>query len=146
MFRNYGDGLIKVDLILKLEDNITEDNNNLSRFVVDRVKGLRKHKWLTQEALFHDSGLDVKHVNKLENYRDTARLETLELLPESLELTYSEFFNFDIQADTALIQELLVAVARLPKDKQEKKLRLLLAYLKNRKYHLRLKWLKWYFR
>lgn len=71
----------------------------------------------------------MKHVNKLENYRDTARLETLELLPESLELTYSEFFNFDIQADTALIQELLVAVARLPKDKQEKKIKALIGLL-----------------
>lgn len=57
----------------------------------------------------------MKHVNKLENYRDTARLETLELLPELLELTYSEFFNFDIQAATALVEELLVA--GLPKGK-----------------------------
>lgn len=122
------------------------ENNNLSRFVADRVKELRKHKGLTQEALSHASGLDVKYVNKLENYRHTARLETLELLLKSLELTYSEFFNFNIQADTALIEELLVTISRLPKDKQEKKSRLSLAYLKNRKYHLMFKWIKWYFR
>lgn len=115
------------------------ENNNLSRFVADRVKELRKHKGLTQEALSHASGLDVKYVNKLENYRHTARLETLELLLKSLELTYSEFFNFNIQADTALIEELLVTISRLPKDKQEKKSRLSLAYLKNRKYHLMFK-------
>ncbi|MFC3928427.1 helix-turn-helix domain-containing protein [Streptococcus caprae] len=106
-----------------------ENNNNLSRFVADRVKELRKHKGLTQEALSHASGLDVKYVNKLENYRHTARLETLELLLESLDLTYSEFFNFDIQADTALIEELLVAIARLPKDKQEKKIKAFISLL-----------------
>ncbi|MDO4902611.1 MAG: helix-turn-helix transcriptional regulator [bacterium] len=105
------------------------NNSNLSRFVADRVRQIRKERKLTQEALSEASKLDIKYVNKFENYRHSARLETLESLLEALGITYSEFFNFDIKADMALVEELLVVLSKLPKEKQEKKIKALIALI-----------------
>ncbi|MGT2964766.1 helix-turn-helix domain-containing protein [Streptococcus acidominimus] len=105
------------------------NNESLAIFVADRVKELRKEKGLTQEALSEASQLDIKYVNKLENYRHSARLETLEQLLEALDVTYSEFFNFDIKADSNTIQKLIRAVAKLPKNQQEKKLQAIIDLL-----------------
>lgn len=102
---------------------------NLSRFVADRIKQLRKERHLTQEALSEASQLDIKYVNKLENYRHAARLETLEQLFKALGITYSHFFNFDIQADTSLVEQLLILISRLPKEQQEKKIKALIHLL-----------------
>ncbi|MEI4310901.1 helix-turn-helix domain-containing protein [Streptococcus suis] len=107
-----------------------DSNNTLSQFVVERIRFLRKEQGLTQEALSEIASLDIKYVNKLENYRHTARLETLEQLLLALGVTYSEFFKFDIQANSNLIDELLVALSNLPKDKQEKKIQAIIDLLK----------------
>lgn len=104
-------------------------NESLAVFVADRVKELRKEKGLTQEALSEASQLDIKYVNKLENYRHSARLETLAQLLEALDVTYSEFFNFDIQASSDTLQHLIRTVAKLPKNRQEKKLQALIDLL-----------------
>ncbi|HEM5209827.1 TPA: helix-turn-helix transcriptional regulator [Streptococcus suis] len=69
-----------------------DSSNTLSQFVVERIRFLRKEKGLTQEVLSEIASLDIKYVNKLENYRHTARLETLEQLILALGVTYSEFF------------------------------------------------------
>lgn len=103
--------------------------HNLSHFVADRVRQLRKERQLTQEALSEAAQLDIKYVNKLENYRHTARLETLEQLLGALGVTYSEFFHFDIKADTALIEQLLIVISKLPKEKQEQKIKALIHLL-----------------
>lgn len=104
---------------------------NLSRFVADRIRQLRKEQHLTQEALSDASQLDIKYVNKLENYRHSARLETLEQLLNALGITYSNFFKFDIQADTALVEQLLILISKLPKDQQEKKIKALIHLLES---------------
>lgn len=40
------------------------------------------------------------------------------------------FFKFDIQANSNLIDELLVTLSNLPKDKQEKKIQAIIDLLK----------------
>lgn len=104
-------------------------NESLSTFVADRVRELRKEKGLTQEALSELSQLDIKYVNKLENYRHSARFETLEQLLGALNVTFSEFFNFGIKVESPLIERLLITIAKLPKEKQEKKIKALITLL-----------------
>lgn len=121
--------MYKLFITSDILDNEMKNNESLAIFVADRIKKLRKEKGLTQEALSEAAQLDIKYVNKLENYRHSARLETLEQLLTALDVTYSEFFNFDIKANNNTVQNLIKAIAKLPKNKQEKKLQAIIDLL-----------------
>ncbi|MGV3011064.1 helix-turn-helix domain-containing protein [Streptococcus thoraltensis] len=101
----------------------------LSRFVADRVKVIRKEKRISQEALSEMAGLDVKYINKLENYRMSPRFETLESILKCLDMTYSEFFNFNIQTNKNDVEILINRLAHLPQDKQSKKIKAIIELL-----------------
>ncbi|MBG9367671.1 MULTISPECIES: helix-turn-helix transcriptional regulator [unclassified Streptococcus] len=107
------------------------NKKTLSQFVADRIKVLRKERGLTQEKLSESSQLDVKYVNKLENYRHSARLETLEQLLDALNVTYSEFFEFNIHAQTPELEALLEVISELPVDEQQRKINAVIELLRD---------------
>lgn len=104
-------------------------NESLATFVADRVRELRKEKGLTQEALSESSGLDIKYINKLENYRHSARLETIEQILIALDVTFSEFFKFNIKVESPQVEQLMLVLSKLPIEKQEVKIKALIQLL-----------------
>lgn len=101
-------------------NSINEDS--LVYFVANRIKTLRKSQKLSQEALSLKAGLDPKYINKLENFRFSCKLETLERILNVLGLSYSEFFQFDMRTDDKVVQQLLFAISKLPEDARTSKI------------------------
>ena len=55
-----------------------------------RLRMLRKYKGLTQEELGRASGLDYKHIGRIERGDKTASLEAIERLAKALNVEYYE--------------------------------------------------------
>ncbi|MEY8462245.1 helix-turn-helix domain-containing protein [Streptococcus merionis] len=104
---------------------------NLTTFIASRIRTLRKEKRYSQEKLAVDSGLDPRYVNKFENGRYNARLETIDKLLETLETSYSEFFQFDLQINQRELNQLLQILSEMPEEEQQEKLKAILTLLKS---------------
>lgn len=98
------------------------NNNELIYFVANRIRKIRKERKISQESLSIAAGLDSKYINKLENFHFSCTIETLEKILHVLDISYSEFFQFDIHTNNTKIQELLVSINELPKDEQSSKI------------------------
>lgn len=95
---------------------------NLASYISSRLKYIRKSRGLSQEQLSLKAGLDPRYVNKLENLNANARLDTLEHLLEALNITYSEFFQFDIEINKQGLEEIFEIIASLPEQEQKEKI------------------------
>ena len=109
-------------LLLSGMVNNSINGDSLVFFVDNRIKTLRKSQKLSQEALSLKAGLDPKYINKLENFRFSCKLETLERILNVLGLSYSEFFQFDLQTRDKEIQKLLLLISKLPENDQVSKI------------------------
>lgn len=107
-----------------------EHTNQLSHFIANRIKYLRKQQKLSQEQLSLQAGLDIKYINKLENYRFNVRVDTLEKILDSLNITYQDFFEFEKIYQNPLIDELLDTLNPLTKEEQNEKLKAILQLLR----------------
>lgn len=105
-------------------------SNNLTYFVANRIKQLRKQKGLTQEQLSLESDLDIKYINKLENYRFSPKIETLEKIMDTLDINYSDFFEFENLTDFTLVDELLNNLSTLSQEERQQKLLAIIQLLK----------------
>lgn len=109
-------------LLLKDMKNKLVNESSLVYFVANRIRILRKSQKLSQEALSLKAGLDPKYINKLENFRFSCKLETLDRILNVLGLTYSDFFQFDINISDNEVQKLLLAISKLPEEVRESKI------------------------
>ncbi|MGT2925710.1 helix-turn-helix transcriptional regulator [Streptococcus cuniculipharyngis] len=107
-----------------------KESNNLTYFVANRIKQLRKKKGLTQEQLSLESDLDIKYINKLENYRFSPKIDTLEKIMDTLNISYSDFFEFEKLTDFPLVDELLNSLSDLSQDERQQKVLAILQLLK----------------
>lgn len=107
-----------------------EQTNQLTHFIANRIKYLRKQQKLSQEQLSLQAGLDIKYINKLENYRFNVRVDTLEKILDSLNITYQDFFEFEKIYQNPLIDELLDTLNPLTKEEQNEKLKAILQLLR----------------
>ena len=63
--------------------------------VGERIKELRKKQNLSQEDFAFKCGLDRTYITSLERGKRNISLENLEKIAKALNMTLSEFFNFD---------------------------------------------------
>lgn len=61
----------------------------------DRLKKLRKEKNLSQEKFSFLCGLDRTYISSVENGNRNVSIENIEKIVNALEMTISDFFNFD---------------------------------------------------
>lgn len=97
-------------------------STKLTFFIANRIKQLRKKKGFTQEQLSLESDLDIKYVNKLENYRFSPKIDTLEKILDTLNISYQDFFEFEPVTNNQLVNDLLMSLSALPQEEQEHKL------------------------
>lgn len=95
---------------------------SLINYIASRLKQTRKIKGYSQEKLSIDSGLDPRYVNKLENSKANARLDTVDRLIKTLGMTYSEFFEFDLKDNNKYIDKLMENLSKYPQEQQKEKL------------------------
>lgn len=103
-----------------------ENTTNLAYFIANRIKYLRKQKKLSQEQLSLNSDLDIKYINKLENYRFNTKIDTLEKILDSLDISYQEFFQFNDISHNPMADELLSRLSHLPISEQKAKIKAIL--------------------
>lgn len=107
-----------------------ENSTQLTHFIAQRIKQLRKKQGLTQEQLSLESDLDIKYINKLENYRFSPKIDTLEKILATLDINYKEFFEFEAITKTPLVDELLHQLSQLSENEQQEKLLAIIKLLK----------------
>lgn len=107
-----------------------KNNNELTNFIMHRIKELRIQNKLTQEQLSLNSGLDPKYINKLENGRFSVRIETLTKILDTLNISYLDFFEFSDLKHSAIMEELISKLATFPKEEQELKVKAILQLLR----------------
>ncbi|HEM5123784.1 TPA: helix-turn-helix transcriptional regulator [Streptococcus suis] len=106
------------------------NNNELTNYIINRIKELRVQRNLTQEELSLSSGLDPKYINKLENKRFSVRIETLSKILDTLNIDYFDFFEFSNTQNSRIMNELISRLARFPEEEQEIKIKAILQLLK----------------
>lgn len=72
-------------------------NEALLKDVASRLRRLREAKGLTQEAVYHDTGV---HVGRIETGRLNVTVGTLEALCRYFGVTLADFFQEKAPADT----------------------------------------------
>lgn len=107
-----------------------DKNEALEIFIITRIKQLRKLNGLSQENLSIAADLDIKYISKLENLYYSPKFDTLEKIINALNISYSEFFQFDIQANQSILEELLLILSSLPPEEQEIKIKAITQLLK----------------
>ncbi|MBU9790342.1 helix-turn-helix domain-containing protein [Lentilactobacillus sp. G22-6] len=73
--------------------------NNLSILIVNRIKELRKQRNLTQDQLSELADLQIKYMNRIENFKTGLTIKTLDKIIEALGVDYQTFFNFESEVD-----------------------------------------------
>ena len=59
-----------------------------------RIKEFRERQKFTQEKLAELTGIDPKHLSRIENGRNYPSIETLEKLAENLDVSFEDIFQF----------------------------------------------------
>lgn len=68
--------------------------NDIKRLLAKRIKALREKKGITQEQLADLSGIDYKHIQKLEGKKPSAaQIDTLEKLAKALGVKLASLLN-----------------------------------------------------
>ncbi len=59
-----------------------------------RIKEFREQRHFTQDKLAELVGIDPKHLSRIENGRNYPSFETLEKILDSLQISYSDIFDY----------------------------------------------------
>lgn len=108
-----------------------KNNENLQQFVSKRIRTLRREQKLSQEKLSEMAGLGIKYIHNIENKEYGIQIDTLEKIINALNLTPSEFFNFEEPIQTLEYRELISQINNLPSEKYDEILSSLNTLLKN---------------
>lgn len=89
--------------------------NDLNVLIVHRIKELRKERNLTQDELSELADLQIKYMNRIENFKTGLTVKTLDKIIKALGVDYQAFFNFgekvNISQDSADIDMQLLKIA-----------------------------------
>ena len=77
-----------------------------SRPLGDAVKRARGRQGLTQNEVANATGIDVRTVLNIENYKGNPKMEVLYPLVRALNIDAREIFNPEIQRDTPALRQL----------------------------------------
>jgi transcriptional regulator with XRE-family HTH domain len=72
----------------------SDQKPNLNEFISHRIKQLRQQQHISQDVLSERATLDIKHINKIENGKINATVQTVDRIIHALGVTYAEFFDF----------------------------------------------------
>lgn len=84
--------------------------NNYVQAVEDAFKKARAEQNLTLEAVAERSGVDVRTVINIEQYRGNPKLEKLYPLVRTLRIDAREIFNPEMQRESPSIRQLLFLI------------------------------------
>lgn len=73
---------------------------NINEQVRIRIKEYRQRAGLTQENLAFKSGIHVSFISEIERGLKKPSIESLEKLLAALNVSFQEFFDFDINVET----------------------------------------------
>lgn len=111
---------MSINVCLKtLYDKEEVKQMTLKEYIAIRIRYLRRKKGLTQDKLSELAGLEIKHINKIENNAPNLEIETLEKIIRALDETYESFFEFRFPANTEELKELNDDLAKLPIGEQK---------------------------
>lgn len=96
-----------------------EDNLRLRVYISRRIKYLRTKKGLNQDKLAELSGLDTKHISRIENNAPNLELETVEKLIDALGETNDTFFNWQFPTNSEDLRKLNNSIDKLPNEDQK---------------------------
>lgn len=68
--------------------------NDLNVLIVQRIKELRKERKLTQDELSELADLQIKYMNRIENFKTGLTVKTLDKIIKALGVDYQTFFDF----------------------------------------------------
>lgn len=69
--------------------------NDLNGLIVRRIKELRKERNLSQDELSELADLQIKYMNRIENFKTGLTVKTLDKIIKALGIDYHTFFDFD---------------------------------------------------
>ncbi|AOA00712.1 hypothetical protein BFC22_11720 [Carnobacterium divergens] len=95
-------------------------NNDLKKFIAQRIKYFRLNLGYSQEKLSEKAELEPKYINKIENLKYNVKIETLEKIIKALDISLNQFFNFQFSSTSKEIESLIVQLGNLPAEKQVK--------------------------
>ncbi|WP_105178908.1 helix-turn-helix domain-containing protein [Streptococcus suis] len=99
---------------------------NLRAYIGKRIRILRIQKNMTQQQLEEYADLPLKYAYKLENLEPNIKIQTLEKIMSALDTDVETFFDVSLKENNPLTNQLLSLLAELPKDKQERLLKLMI--------------------
>lgn len=83
-----------------------------------RIKEFREKQKLTQEKLAELTGIDSKHLSRIENGRNYPSIETLEKLTANLSVSFEDIFQFEhFENREMLMEKLNTKLENLPEVK-----------------------------
>ena len=90
-----------------------------SRPLGDAVKRARGRQGLTQNEVASATGIDVRTVLNIENYKGNPKMEVLYPLVRALNIDAREIFNPELQRDTPALRQLRLLVEECSEDDAE---------------------------
>lgn len=78
---------------------MNESENKLNKLIVQRIQELRKKQGLSQDELSIKSGLEIKYVNKIENFKIVITIVTLDKIIQALDVDYDSFFSLNVNEE-----------------------------------------------
>ena len=83
-----------------------------------RIKEYREKQKFTQEKLAELTGIDPKHLSRIENGRNYPSIETLEKLTKNLDVTFEDIFQFGhLESRDEIMKKLSTKLHYLSDDK-----------------------------
>ena len=80
-----------------------------------RIKEFREKQKLTQEKLAELTGIDSKHLSRIENGRNYPSIETLEKLTSNLGVSFEDVFQFEhFENREMLMEKLNIKLENMP--------------------------------
>lgn len=73
--------------------------NDLNVLIVHRIKELRKERNLTQDELSELADLQIKYMNRIENFKTGLTVKTLDKIIKALGVDYQTFFDFGMKTN-----------------------------------------------
>lgn len=107
--------------------------NQLQEHIALRIRECRKEKGLSQEKLSEISGLGAKAIQNIENLKYNFKIQTLQQVIASLNMSVEDFFDFQFSENAVTPEILLQRIYELPKEKQNSVLSSFNEILKNMK-------------
>ncbi|AYW46506.1 helix-turn-helix domain-containing protein [Tetragenococcus koreensis] len=95
-----------------------EENLSVRQYISKRTKYLRSKKGLSQDKLSELSGLDSKHISRIETNAPNLELESVERIIDALGETDATFFNWKFPTSSEEIRELNDSLEKLPDEDQ----------------------------